>query len=111
MRHLLASSLDAADAPTVYLASRDGEAMSTVTATHHGATAGIWRMATPPAHRRKGVGRALLTSVMEGLSRVGVARSYLLATEAGRPLYESLGFRATHDCRAFVLGHSTQMER
>ena len=38
----------------------------------------------------------------------GVGRFYLIATEAGRPLYLSLAFQAVADLSAWVLGHSTQ---
>jgi GNAT superfamily N-acetyltransferase len=89
---LLAASLKLLDGPAVYLASRGGVPMSSVTVTGHGDTAGIWTMATPPAHQGNGMGRALLTRVMAEWRRAGTKRFYLIATPAGRPLYESLGF-------------------
>jgi hypothetical protein len=39
----------------------------------------------------------------------GVERFYLGATEAGRPLYASLGFEPIADLSAWILGHSTQV--
>jgi hypothetical protein len=49
------------------------------------------------------MGRALLTQVMDDYRRRGVERFYLGATEAGRPLYTSLGFEAIAELSAWVL--------
>lgn len=86
-----------------YIAWGDDGAMSAVTVTPTGNTAGITLMATPPEHQRKGLGRALLTQVIADYRRRGVARFYLSATEAGRPLYASLGFKPIADLSAWVL--------
>ena len=66
-------------------------------------------MATPPEHQRKGMGLALLSQVIDDYRRRGVERFFLIATEAGRPLYASLGFETIADLSAWVLGHSTQV--
>ena len=86
-----------------YIAWGDDGAMSAVTVTPTGNTAGITLMATPPEHQRKGLGRALLTQVITDYRRRGVARFYLSATEAGRPLYASLGFEPITELSAWVL--------
>src|SRR5260221_630088 len=88
----------------VFIASRGGSPMSTVTVTRSGTTAGIWSMATPPASQGQGVGRALLTGVLDAQRRAGVERFFLFATEAGRPLYQSIGFTTLAHCPAWVLG-------
>jgi GNAT superfamily N-acetyltransferase len=92
-----------------YIAWGDDGPMSAVTVTPTGNTAGISLMATPPEHQRKGMGRALLTQVMDDYRRRGVERFHLGATEAGRPLYASLGFAPIADLSAWVLGPSTQV--
>ena len=92
-----------------YIAWGDDGPMSAVSVTPAGTTAGIWGMATPPRHQRKGLGRALLTQVIDDYRRRGVERFFLIATEAGRPLYASLGFETIADLSAWVLGHSTQV--
>ena len=79
-----------------------------MTVTRTGPTAGIWNMATPPERQGRGMGRALLTGVLEQLCAEGVERFYLFATAAGRPLYESLGFETLADDAVWVKGHSTQ---
>ncbi|HEY2346167.1 MAG TPA: GNAT family N-acetyltransferase [Xanthomonadaceae bacterium] len=102
MERLLAASLATADAPEVFLGLREGVPMSTVTATRHDDTIGIWSMATPPAFQRKGVGQALLTHLIADFRAAGVRRFFLIASAAGKPLYERIGFRTQGWCEAWV---------
>jgi GNAT superfamily N-acetyltransferase len=92
-----------------YIAWGDDGPTSAVSVTPTGNTAGISLMATLPQHQRKGVGRALLTSVIDDYRRRGVERFHLGATEAGRSLYASIGFEPVADLSAWVLGRSTQV--
>lgn len=98
MERLAVASRSLADPPLIYVAARDGVPMSSVTVTLHGDTAGIWTMATPAEHQRKGVGRALLTHGIALHRARGVRDFYLMATPAGQPLYESLGFETVALC-------------
>lgn len=93
---------------SVYVAFAGDEPMSSVTVTRSGDTAGIWTMATPPAHQGKGMGRALLSRIIERLGHEGVGRFFLFASAAGFPLYTSLGFVTLAEDAAWVKGHSTQ---
>jgi GNAT superfamily N-acetyltransferase len=86
-----------------WIAWSDDGPKSAVSVTPIGNTAGISLMATSPEHQRTGLGRALLTQVMEDFRGRGVERFYLGATEAGRPLYASLGFETIADLSAWVL--------
>ena len=86
-----------------YIAWGDQGPMCTVSVTPTGDTAGISLMATPPEHQRKGMGRALLTQVITDYRRRGVERFHLGATEAGRPLYASVGFKLVADLPVWVL--------
>ncbi|MDO3700532.1 GNAT family N-acetyltransferase [Micromonospora sp. C28SCA-DRY-2] len=52
--------------------------------------AGLYWMTTLPEHRSRGVGRALLHAALAELAGHPVT---LTASRAGRPLYDSLGFR------------------
>lgn len=92
-----------------YVAFDGARPMSAVSVTPAGTTAGIWSMATAPAHQGQGFGRALLSQVIIDYRRRGVERFYLFATEAGRPLYASLGFETIAELSGWVLGHSTQL--
>ena len=86
-----------------YIAWDGDEPMSAVTITPTGDTAAISLMATQPEHQRKGMGRALLAQVIADLRGRGVERFHLSATEAGGPLYASLGFETIAHLSAWLL--------
>ena len=86
-----------------WIALGDEGPMCTVSMTPTGDTAGVTLMATPPQHQRKGIGRALLTQVIADYRRRGVQRFHLGSSEAGRRLYESLGFELVADLPVWVL--------
>jgi GNAT superfamily N-acetyltransferase len=109
MARLMDDSFALRPAPDVFTASLDGDPMSTVTATLDGVDVGIWTMATPPEHQGKGAGRALLSWVLDHYRSKGAVRFYLYATEAGQPLYRSLGFTLVAPCAAWIKGSSTQV--
>jgi GNAT superfamily N-acetyltransferase len=92
-----------------YLGWSDDRPVSVVCVTPAGDTAGIFSMGTLPAHQRQGAGGALLAQVIDRYRARGVGRFYLVASDAGRPLYASLGFAKIADLSAWVLGHSTQV--
>lgn len=50
-----------------------------------------------PAHRRQGVGRRLVETLIGWAPGAGIVRLVLHTTPAGRPLYESLGFFAGNE--------------
>jgi GNAT superfamily N-acetyltransferase len=56
---------------------------------------------TEPEWRGKGVARALMRRLMEWAVEVGSDRVVLHASDAGRPLYGSLGFHPTDEMRWF----------
>ena len=87
--------------PTSFVSVVDGQEVIGVgqVVVEHG-WAGVQCMATPPAHRRRGAGSAVLNALaVEALAR-GAERMYLavMADNAGaRSLYERAGFRPAHD--------------
>jgi len=89
-----------------YIAWGDKGPMCTVSVTPTGDTGGISLMATPPAHQRRGFGRALLSHVISDYRRRGMARFHLGSTVAGRPLYDSLGFELVADLPVWSLALS-----
>lgn len=93
----------------IFLARQGGNAISTVQSTRAGSSVGIWVMATLPEQQRKGAGRALLEYVIAYHCERGANLFYLLATEAGKPLYERIGFRTISEAAVWVAGHSTQV--
>jgi ribosomal protein S18 acetylase RimI-like enzyme len=65
-----------------------------------GTEAYVLNVYTDVAHRRRGLARALLHAILAQCGAEGIARTTLHASDAGRSLYESLGFIATNEmCR------------
>jgi N-acetylglutamate synthase len=95
------------DAVMAWLAYEGDEAISVAWATR-GPRIGIWSMMTPPAHRRKGGGRAVLTCALEALWDSDTEGAFLFSTPAGRPFYESLGFAAVDDATTWTSGASDE---
>jgi GNAT superfamily N-acetyltransferase len=80
------------------LAERDGEIVGTGVATVSGRVGWVGSIWVAPAVRRRGLGRAITEAVIEELEGSGCRTLVLVATEAGRRLYERLGFEIlTHD--------------
>jgi predicted GNAT family acetyltransferase len=75
-----------------FLAELDGVPVGTVTTCRFGSVAWIAMMLVDEAHRRRGIGKALMTRALEELDSQGVRSVRLDATPRGRPMYESLGF-------------------
>ena len=67
-----------------------------------GHRAHLMNVYTAPAYRRQGVARQMVTALIEDARNRGVTEISLDATEAGRPLYESLGFRANDEGMTIV---------
>ncbi|GAA1292884.1 GNAT family N-acetyltransferase [Saccharothrix xinjiangensis] len=84
---LPAGLLDA-DGFHLHLARRAGEPAGACLTVVGEGVGGVYWVATLPAHRSRGVGRALVHAV---LNEFPVPMT-LTATAAGRPLYDSLGF-------------------
>jgi GNAT superfamily N-acetyltransferase len=60
----------------------------------HATLAGIY---TVPGFRKRGIARELTLRAIEWCKQQNCVSIRLQASEAGRPLYESLGFRAFHE--------------
>jgi len=57
---------------------------------------------TEPEFRGLGIARALMRTIMEWAKAEGADRIVLHASDAGRPLYSSLGFHPTNEMRWFT---------
>jgi GNAT superfamily N-acetyltransferase len=81
-----------------FLAERDGAIVGTGVATVSGRVGWVGMIWVAPALRGLGLGRAITETVIEELEGSGCRTFVLVATEAGRRLYERLGFDIlTHD--------------
>ena len=70
----------------------DGTVVGTGVATINGPVGWIGTIWVAPAWRGKGLGRALTEAPIDAAEAAGCRTLVLVATEAGRPLYERLGF-------------------
>jgi GNAT superfamily N-acetyltransferase len=61
-----------------------------------GREAYILNVYTRPEARRLGLARALIERIVDEARAAGVRRIWLRASKAGRPLYESMGFRTSN---------------
>jgi ribosomal protein S18 acetylase RimI-like enzyme len=68
--------------------------VATATAVVVGSTVGLYSIATLPAARGMGFGRAVTLEVLRDAWTRGVRQAVLESTPMGRPMYESLGFRS-----------------
>ena len=82
--------------------------MSAVCSSRAGSTVGIWTMSTPPDKQRQGAGRAVLLAAMQDHVKRGAETFYLIATAAGKPLYDNLGFRTVDELSIWLVGKSSQ---
>jgi ribosomal protein S18 acetylase RimI-like enzyme len=55
-----------------------------------------------PGHRRRGLARRLMQVVLDECRASGLETVILHASEAGRPLYEALGFTPTNEMRRLL---------
>ena len=57
----------------------------------------VFNVWTEPAHRRNGLSRQLMGMLLEASKEQGIHRVYLHASDAGRKLYELLGFSPSNE--------------
>jgi GNAT superfamily N-acetyltransferase len=76
-----------------YLAREDGQVVAVGFGVFGKRIAGVFNIATVPAYRGRGYGRALTSRIVaDGVAR-GADLAYLQSSEDGYPLYQSMGFR------------------
>lgn len=59
---------------------------------------------TYPAHRRRGLARALVEASLRWCQANGITVVILHASDDGRPLYEAVGFKPTNEMRLLLRG-------
>ena len=77
----------------IWLAFADGVPVSTATGLTRGGSVGIFDVATPPEHRRKGYGAVITAKAVEQGFASGASSAFLQSSDMGFPVYEALGFR------------------
>ncbi len=67
--------------------------------TAHGNQAIVLNVYTEPEWRGRGIARTLMQSIIRWAGDAGMHTLVLHASDAGRPLYERMGFRTTNEMR------------
>ena len=75
-----------------FVADADGQIVGTGVLTVNGPVAWIGTIWVEPAWRRRGLGMALTQTTIDAAESAGCRTMLLVATDAGRPIYEKLGF-------------------
>jgi len=81
------------DATVHRLLDASGELAASGRVVLHAATAVFDRIETQPAHRRQGLATYLMGTLEALVQEAGICERLLVATEAGRTLYQRLGWR------------------
>ena len=74
------------------IANYKGKPVATALLFQSGNTMGIHQIAVKPDLQGKGIARQLMTDLMSYCQELGLEAVFLQASEAGKPLYDSLGF-------------------
>lgn len=70
---------------------------------------GVFDMVTVPGHRRRGAGRALITTALASAwARTGAHHVILWSSPAGLPLYTALGFAPVDEVETWTRGASAE---
>ena len=92
-------TIDVTDQPglTCYLALQGGTPVGTGVLFVHRCVAGIYGIATVPAARRRGIGRAISERAVRDGFQSGARLGALQASEMGKPVYLAMGFHWVFD--------------
>ena len=80
-----------------------GKAVTTTMVLEHEDCFAVWNMATDLNEGRKGYGKEVLEYAMREIATDKKNTVYLLATEAGTPLYEKIGFKTLGEVGMYIL--------
>ena len=90
----MAELLELGPTPNVVLGDVAGNPVTTALSMEAGpGSAGIFNVATPPAHRGHGYGAAATARAVAASSTQGATWSWLQSSSAGHGIYQRLGFR------------------
>jgi predicted N-acetyltransferase YhbS len=86
-----------------FVAERDGAVVGTGIASGHGPVGWVGTIFVDESERRRGLGGALTEAALDALAAMGCRTLVLVATDAGRPVYERLGFEVRTHYQTFEI--------
>jgi len=78
---------------SIYLGRAAGKPVSTAISFRQGDAVGIFNVATPPEHRRRGYGRALTARAAQDGFEAGAGFAWLQSSPLGESVYRRMGFQ------------------
>jgi len=106
----LRAAIQAPQARTWVVADADGVIVAIGSGIAFGLLGFVGNMVVAEEHRRRGIGAAILDTVIAFLEESGCQRLELFATDDGRPLYARHGFELTDPSVTARLTRSTRLE-
>ena len=108
LRSIIADEVLLETGVSIHVIRHDGVGRSAVVTHRSGTTVYVHVMATDPNYQRRGLGRALLETVIAKERDAGATRFHLLASSDGFPLYRKIGFEVAAPCVTRLVGHETR---
>ena len=84
-----------------FLVDYQEEPVATALMYQTGSTMGIHQVAVKSSHQGQGIARNLMTALIGHCKNMGLDSVVLQASDAGKPLYDSLGFRDLYEIHNF----------
>ncbi|MGW3149554.1 GNAT family N-acetyltransferase [Streptomyces sp. NPDC001177] len=84
-----------------YIVESEGVPVATSFGVRVADQVGVFNIAVPPQHRRRGYGRAATAAVLRDAYLDGAHTAFLHASPMGVPLYEAMGFRMAEHWTVF----------
>jgi GNAT superfamily N-acetyltransferase len=84
-----------------YVTEVDGVPVASSFGVHLDGLVGVFNIAVPPEHRRRGYARTATAAVLRAARIDGARAAYLHPTPAGLPVYLAMGFRTAEHWTAF----------
>jgi len=86
----------------IWILEDDGHAISTAVTRRVNNAITLWNMATSPRFARKGYGRAIMNHALHQAKQKGATVGLLMATDAGKPLYDATGWMGVEDWDVYL---------
>ena len=85
---------------TCYVAEEDGRIVGTVLAGNDGRRGYVYHLCVSEEHRRKGIAKALMDAMLEGMREEGISKVALVVfayNDAANAFYDHIGFAKRND--------------